>query len=196
MEKAPVRPLSNAYRLVNPGCVVLISVGDGKRDNLFPVAWNTPVRKDPGMLAIVSGKGHFSFPFIERTGELGVNVPDVSIADALLGCGRTSGREVADKFGRFQLSRQASSRIRAPLVGEAVANLECRVCQVVDLGASALILAQILEAVASTEHFQDGHWVFGNGLRLLHHLSGERFTASEAELIASRPQVLDQSSHP
>ena len=45
MEKVKVEANGVAYRLLNPGCIVLISVGDGKRDNLFPVTWNMPVRK-------------------------------------------------------------------------------------------------------------------------------------------------------
>ena len=185
MDKATVRP-ADAYRLINPGVVVLVSVGDGKQDNLFSVAWNVPVRKEPPMLALVVGKGHHSWPFIERTGELGVNVPDASLMDRVLGCGKVSGRDEPDKLTRFGLTRQAAERIKAPLVAEAVANLECRVCQVVDLGASALLVAQVLHAMAATDHFRDGQWQFDRGLRLLHHLSGERFCISD---VAERAKV-------
>lgn len=188
MDKSPIKPLSNAYRLVNPGPVVLVSVGDGESDNLFAVTWNMPVRKDPGMIALLSGKRHYSYPFIERTGELGVNVPDASLADAVLGCGSVSGARVPDKFDRFGLSRQRATRIKAPLVTECVANLECRVCQIVDLGTSSLIVAQILAAVADTRHVQGGHWTFDNGLRLLHHLSGGHFCVSGEAITARVPQ--------
>ncbi len=187
MDKAPIEPLSNAYRLVNPGPVVLITVGDGEADNLFAVTWNMPIRKDPGMVAFLSGKRHHSYPFIERTGELGVNIPDASLADAVLGCGSVTGAKEPDKFGRFGLTRQPASRIKAPLVAECVANLECRVCQIVDLGASSLIVAQILAATADTRHFQRGHWTFDNGLQLLHHLSGSRFCVSSETITATVP---------
>jgi flavin reductase (DIM6/NTAB) family NADH-FMN oxidoreductase RutF len=188
MNKAPIEPLSHAYRLLNPGSVVLVTVGDGETDNLFAVTWNMPVRKDPGMVALLSGKGHHSYPVIERTGELGINVPDASLADAVLGCGTVSGAREPDKFGRFGLTRQAAERIDAPLVTECVANLECRVCQVVDLGTSALIVAQILAAQADPRHVQGGHWTFDNGLRLLHHLSGARFCVSAESLTARVPR--------
>lgn len=183
MEKANV-DVSVAYRLLNPGSVVLISVSDGERDNLFPVTWNMPVRKDPGLAAILSGKRHFSYPFIERTGEFGISVPDASLVDAVYGCGTTSGRDVPDKFARFGLNRQKAERIRPPLVREAVATLECRVCQVVDLGGQALLIAQILCAHASERHFHRGNWTFENGLRLLHHLGGRRFAVSGSEVEA------------
>ncbi len=185
MEKKEVK-LSAVYRIINPGCVTLVSVGDGEQDNIFSLTWNTPVRKDPPLLAMVSGKGHFSYPFIERTGEFGLNIPDDSIADAVLGCGTTTGRKVPDKFARFGLHREAAREIQPPLVAEAVASLECRVQEVVDLGKSAIIVAQVLRAVASAEHFRDGQWAFDRGLRLLHHLSGSRFCVSDKQITAKR----------
>jgi flavin reductase (DIM6/NTAB) family NADH-FMN oxidoreductase RutF len=179
MEKLSVNAVMDAYRLLNPGSVVLVSVGDGSADNLFAVTWNMPVRKDPGMVAILSGKRHYSYPFMARTGEFGINVPDVGIVDAVLGCGTCSGRDVKDKFGRFRLTRQPPQRIKAPLVAEAIANLECRISQIVDLGASSLLIAQILTASADPHHFKDGEWNFDNGLQLIHHLGGDRFCVSD-----------------
>jgi len=43
----------------------------------------------------------------------------------LVGCGNTLGRKV-DKFARFGLTPLPASRVRAPLVAECYANLECR----------------------------------------------------------------------
>lgn len=186
MEKTTIE-LKQAYRLLNPGCVVLVSVGDGAEDNLFPVTWNMPVRKDPPMIALTSGKGHFSYPFIERTGEFGLNVPDTSIADQVLGCGSVSGHRVKNKFGRFGLGRQASKVIKAPLVEQAVATLECRVCQVVDLGASALLVAQVVAASAAPSVFANGAWKLDDGLELIHHLGGNKFAVSDHAIKASIP---------
>ena len=173
---------SSAYSLLNPGNVVIVSVGDGQRDNLFSVTWNMPMRKDPGMVAIVSGKRHYSYPFIAKTGEMALNVPTARMVDAVLGCGTVSGHDGVDKFERFSLTRQSATAIKAPLVEEAFANLECRVSQVVDLGASSLLIAQIVAAKVDEEHFVDGKIVFDNGLELLHHMGGNRFCVSDRVL--------------
>ncbi len=185
MDKIAIDPLTTAYKVLNPGCVVLVSCGDGERDNLFAVTWNMPVRKNPPLLALLSGKGHFSYPIIERTGELGINVMDAGHVDAVLGCGRTSGKTEPDKFARFELTRQRPTTITAPLVDEAIATLECRVERIVDLEVSALIIARITAAAADPRHFVDGGWSFDNGLRLLHHLTGSRFCTSEGEIEGS-----------
>jgi len=187
MNKVRLDTIARAYRLLNPGCVVLVTVGDEERDNLFPVTWNMPVRDDPPMVALLTGKSNFSYSIIAETGELGINVPDASMVDAVLGCGLTSGRDVPDKFGRFGLNRRPAERIEAPLVAEAVASLECRVCQSVDLGDSALLVAQVLEAWVDPRHFTDGRWSFERGLKLIHHLSGDDFCVSERRITARRP---------
>lgn len=187
MDKVKVKPFSSAYRLLNPGSPVLVSVGDPDRDNLFTVTWNMPVRKNPGMVAILSGKRHHSYPMIMATGEYGLNLPDHSILGAVLGCGRVSGTKVPDKFARFGLTRQKASQIQAPLVAEAVGNLECRICQVVDLGRSALLIAQIVAALVDPRHFDGGAWRFDNGLQLIHHLGGDDFCISERMLTGSVP---------
>lgn len=139
------------------------------------------------MLAILSGKRHFSYGFIARTGEFGINVPHADLADAVLGCGKVSGRDEPDKFARFGLERQPARKIKAPLVAEAVAHLECRVCQVIDLGAQSLLVAQVLHAEADSQHFRDGTWRFERGLKLLHRLGGESFSVSERALTGRAP---------
>jgi flavin reductase (DIM6/NTAB) family NADH-FMN oxidoreductase RutF len=178
MAKIEIEPSPNAYRLLNPGSVVLVTSGDGIRDNVFTLTWNMPIRKEPGMVAILSGKRHFSYPLMEKTGEFGINIPEASMLDAVFSCGSTSGYNVQDKFQRFGLTRMTSEIIKAPLVHEAFANLECRICQVVDMGASSLLIAQILRAYADARHFQNKQWTFENGLELLHHLGGDRFAVS------------------
>lgn len=188
MKKTKIAPSPNAYRLLNPGAVALISVGDGKTDNLFSVTWNMPLKREPGMVAILSGKGHFSYPFIEKTGEFGINIPGIEIAGAVLGCGRTTGSKVPDKFERFGLTRQSPEKIKAPLVEEAVGNLECQVSQIVDLGTSSLIIANILAATIAEEHYKDGGWCYDNGLALLHHLGGDSFAASDHEIEVKIPE--------
>lgn len=185
MYKEVVEP-KMAYRLLNPGAVVLVSGGDSQGDGVFAVTWNMPVRKNPGTVALLSGKRHWTYAFIERTGELGINIPDASLTDAVYGCGTTSGHKGVDKWTRFGITRQAPTHIQAPLVEECIATLECKVEQIVDLGASALIVAQVLEAKADPRHYPKGSWSFDNGLELIHHLGGDRFGVTDRVVKAKR----------
>jgi flavin reductase (DIM6/NTAB) family NADH-FMN oxidoreductase RutF len=184
MKKVNV-PLASSTRLINHGPCVIISVGDAVRDNLFTVAWNMPVRKDPPLVAIESGKSHHSYPFIAKTGEFGINVPCARIVKQVMAAGRISGANIEDKWSHTGLTRQDAAVIKAPLVAEAVANLECRVCQVVDLGASALLIAQVVAAIADENSFENGAWKFDAGLELLHHLGANKFSVAKTLLEVS-----------
>ena len=60
------------------------------------------------------------------TRECVIAIPTVELARKVVGCGNTSGRKV-DKFARFGLTPLPASRVvRAPLIAECYANLECR----------------------------------------------------------------------
>ncbi len=186
MDKRPIA-LAEIYHLLNPGPVVLVSVEHGGRDNLFPVSWVMPACDDPPVAALLVAREHFSFPLLEASGELGLNLPTLPILDAVYGCGKTSGREVPDKFARFGLHRERATTITAPLVAECVAGIECRVDRIHDVEGSALILARAVAARAAPDCFRDGEWRFEAGLVLCHHLNGARFCLSERAVTARRP---------
>lgn len=180
---AKVKVGDNIYSLLNPGSVVLVSAGDGDGEAVFACTWNMPLRKDPPMVAFESSQGHFTYQFIRKTGEFAINIPEAKMVKEVLGCGKVSGHTGVDKFAKFELGRRQAEKIKAPLVEKAFANLECRVCQIVDLGASALVIGQVVAAVADDRHFQDGKLIFDNGLELLHHLGGDRFCVSDRVML-------------
>ncbi len=186
--------VDNAHRLITPGPVLLVSAGTGSDDNLFSVAWSMALRKAPPMVAILSGKGHYSWNLMESTGEFGLNVPGADLAEAVIFCGRHSGREVPDKFAAAGLSRSPAREIKAPLVKEAVAHLECRICQVVDMGYSSLAMAQVVYAEAREVYFSGGSWDFSTGLRLIHHLGGDRFSVSSEDLQVRQPPYAHEAA--
>ncbi len=169
----------NPHRLLTPGPVVMITAGDEDNDNIFSVAWATPLRKDPPMAAILSGKGHYSYPLIMKRGEFGINIPDASLARAVVYCGTNSGRDVSDKFAPAGLTRVKAKEIEAPMIAEAAARIECRISQVVDMGYSSLLIANILFAEVKKEYYSGGKWDFSGGLELIHHLGGSEFAVSD-----------------
>ncbi len=170
--------VQNPHRLLTPGPVVLITVGNGEEDTIFSVAWTMPLRKEPPMAAILSGKGHYSYPLMMERGEFGINIPDAGLTEAVIYCGTNSGRDVPDKFAGTGLTRVDAKDIEAPLIGEAVARMECRISQVVDMGYSSLLIANVLHSEARRDCFPEGKWDFSNGLELIHHLGGSEFAVS------------------
>jgi len=118
-------PLSRVYRLLEPGPVVLVTTAHRGRANVMAMSWHTMMEFEPPLVGCVISSRDYSFDALTATRECVIAIPTVEIAAKVVGCGNTSGRRI-DKFARFGLTPLPASRVKAPLVAECYANLECR----------------------------------------------------------------------
>lgn len=119
-------PLSQVYRVLEPGPVVLLTTADQGRANVMTLSWHMMVEFEPPLLACVVGSNDYSFAALRSTRECVIAVPAVALAAKVVQVGNTSGRDT-DKFQKFGLTPLPASRVAAPLIAECFANLECRV---------------------------------------------------------------------
>ena len=119
-------PLSRVYGLLEPGPVLLLSTARGGRANIMTLSWQTMLEFEPPTLACVVSSRNHTFEILAETGECVINIPTVEMADQVVGCGNTSGRNT-DKFAAFALTGARSSHVQAPLINECYASIECRV---------------------------------------------------------------------
>ena len=119
-------PLGEVYRLLEPGPVVLVTTARAGRANVMAMSWHTMMEFEPPLVGCVLSASHHTLRCVSwRRASACIAIPTVEIAAKVVGCGNTSGRKV-DKFARFGLTPLPASRVRAPLVAECYANLECR----------------------------------------------------------------------
>jgi len=119
-------PLSQVYRLLEPGPVAMVSTAHAGRLNVMTMSWLTMMEFEPPLLGCVIGSLNYSFGLLQKSRECVINIPTVEIARQMAGCGSCSGRRV-DKFEQFGLTPLPAARVAAPLIAECYANLECRI---------------------------------------------------------------------
>ncbi|MGE5027784.1 MAG: flavin reductase family protein [Betaproteobacteria bacterium] len=119
-------PLSKVYGLLEPGPVVLVTTARKDSANIMTMSWHTMIEFEPPLVGCVISNRNYSFDILKATRECVINIPTVELAEKVVGCGNTSGRDI-DKFKTFGLTPAAASYVRAPLIAECDANLECRV---------------------------------------------------------------------
>jgi flavin reductase (DIM6/NTAB) family NADH-FMN oxidoreductase RutF len=119
-------PLSRVYRLIEPGPVVLVTTAVGGRENIMTMSWHMMVDFEPPLLACIVSNRNYTFELLKKSKECVINIPTVELAKKVVACGNTSGRKV-DKFKKFGLTPSPAACVRAPLIDECYANLECRV---------------------------------------------------------------------
>ncbi|WP_102223714.1 flavin reductase family protein [Acidimangrovimonas sediminis] len=166
--------LSRAFTLIEPGPVVLVTTHDGSRPNIMTITW-TMVRGFDAEFALTTGPWNHSWEALRGTRECVLAIPTADMIDTVVGIGMCSGADT-DKFARFGLTPLAASHVRAPLIKECLANIECRVEEIVER-----LNLLILKGVAA---HMDGHRA---DQRLIHAVGdgtftadGERFDRSEA----------------
>ena len=118
-------PLSRAYSLLEPGPVVLLTTAGPVRPNIMVMSWHTMMEFEPPLVGCVISARNHSFDLLTAAGTCAINIPTREIADKVVGCGNTSGRDT-DKFAAFGLTAESAAAVDAPLIGECYASLECR----------------------------------------------------------------------
>jgi len=118
--------LSNVYKLIEPGPVILVSTARNGQSNVMAMSWHMMVDFDPPLIACVMGEGGTSFATLKATRECVIAIPAVKLAKKVVKIGNTHGSDI-DKFEAFGLTPVAASEVGAPLIAECMANLECKV---------------------------------------------------------------------
>lgn len=139
--------------MLYPVPAVLVSCGEfGGIQNIITIAWTGVVCTDPAMCSIAIRPQRFSYELICKSGEFAINLTTAAMARAVDWCGVKSGRDF-DKFAEMKFSALPAKFIRAPLIGEAPVNLECRVKDIRELGSHHLFIAEILAVHADPGYF-------------------------------------------
>jgi flavin reductase (DIM6/NTAB) family NADH-FMN oxidoreductase RutF len=126
----------------------LISCGDiDDKSNIIAASFCMPVSKEPPLIACAIGKKAYSSELIESTKEFIVNVPTKELQAKIYYCGYHSGHEV-DKFKETGLTPKPARKVRAPIIEECVAHMECKVVQRVETGDKNLFIGEVIEAYA------------------------------------------------
>jgi flavin reductase (DIM6/NTAB) family NADH-FMN oxidoreductase RutF len=121
--------LSRAFTLMESGPVVLVTTSDGKKNNIMTISWTMVMDFTP-IFAIITGPWNYSFAALRKSKECVISIPTVDMIDKIVGVGTCSGADT-DKFEKFKLTPVKGKHVRAPLIKECLANIECKVIDIV-----------------------------------------------------------------
>lgn len=170
-------PLSKVYGLLESGPVVMVSSACKGRANVMTLSWHTMIDFDPPLLGCVISDRNHSFKMVKASRECVVNIPTLEIAAKAVACGNVSGAKT-DKFAEFGLTPVKASLVKAPLIKECYASLECRLADARMAGKYNLFIFKVVKAWVDTAV---------KNPKTLHHRGGESFmVAGKTVKIRSR----------
>lgn len=121
--------LGRAFTLLEPGPVVLVTTHDGCKPNVMTITW-TMVLGFEAQFALMTGPWNYSYGALRDTVECVLAIPSAEMIDTVVGIGTCSGQDT-DKFATFGLTARAGKEVRAPLIADCLANIECRVVDII-----------------------------------------------------------------
>jgi len=138
-------PLSKVYGLLEPGPVVLLTTAGKTKANIMTMSWYTMMEFEPPIVGCVISNRNYTFNILKATKECVLNIPTLELVEKVVGCGNSSGRKI-DKFNVFGLTQVSALCVKAPLIGECYANLECKVVDEKMVAKYNLFILEVLKA--------------------------------------------------
>ena len=132
-------PVSDVRRYLEPGPIVLVSSAHA--------GWHTVMEFSPALVGCIIAASNHSFGVIRKSCQCVINLRTTALTDTVVGIGNTTGAEI-DKFAEFGLTAQPAERVRAPLIGECFANLECRLADTRLISRYSLFVFDVMKAHA------------------------------------------------
>lgn len=131
-------PASQAYRLLEPGPIVMVSTCDNDKANVMTMGFHMMIQHEPPLIGCVIGPWNHSYRALRRTGECVIAIPGLDLAETVVDVGNCSG-QLLDKMERFGLKSRPAKSVSAPLLTDCLANIEC---SVVDVGLCNLFILE------------------------------------------------------
>jgi flavin reductase (DIM6/NTAB) family NADH-FMN oxidoreductase RutF len=157
-------PVSLIRRYLEPGPIVLVSSALGAKQNIMTMGWHMVMEFTPSLIACVIAGSNYSFDLIRNSRECVINLPTTALTDTVVGIGNTSGQDI-DKFAQFGLTAELAETVRAPLIAECHANLECRIADEGMIDKYNLFIFEVTKAHVATspKHPETLHYT-GDGV--------------------------------
>jgi flavin reductase (DIM6/NTAB) family NADH-FMN oxidoreductase RutF len=132
-------PIEQCLALFPGFPIVLVST----RSNVLTVGMVHYFRLQPLTLGVGVARARRSHELIRREREFVVNLATLELLEAVRVCGRLSGRD-GDKFAAAGLTPRPGRMVRAAIIEECPANIECRVVEEIDLVERTWFLGEVV----------------------------------------------------
>ena len=129
-----------------PRQVVLLTARHEGAEDVWPVDWHIPLSHEPPLYGVSLTRGGFGSQLVRASAAFVVNFVPASWEETIFSCGRTSARQV-DKFAAVGLLKEEATGLDAPRLAAALACLECRVIQTIEVGDHTFFVGETVQVV-------------------------------------------------
>lgn len=122
-------------------CMIISTLNPGGVPNAGTFGAYTNV--GPEEIAIAIGRNSHTYANIKREDEFVINIPGIAYAQALEDCARRIPIN-EDEIAAAGLTAAYADMVKAPLIAECVANIECKFWKEMEIGHHILVVGKVL----------------------------------------------------
>lgn len=159
-------PLNKVVRLLEPGPLVLVTTAYHGKSNVMTMGFHMMVQHDPPLIAFIIGPWDFSYKALVETKECVIAIPGVDLMEKTVDIGNCSGADI-DKFKEFNLDTLHAEKVKAPLIKQCLANIECKIVNTQLSGKYNLFVAEAAKAWINSDRREQ---------RIFHHKGDGTFS--------------------
>ncbi len=165
--------------------VLLMSTRSGRNCTIAPLTWYLPLSLDPPMIGVSLKPSSMSYQYLRESGDFVLGVPGEWMLKTIHFCGLHTGRDI-DKIRHLNLPTSRAQSVSPLILSSCLANIECRVRDIIPTGNRPFITAEILTITADSQFYYDG-WL--ENIRLVYYLGGARYRVGDeiTEMSSVRP---------
>ena len=170
---------AHATTLLNPSPITLVTTRYEEKNNIMTISWGAPVSFSPAIVAIMVGRGNYSHSLIENSRQFAINIPNITLLDAVKICGTLSGN-IRDKFIETGLTTLTPLVVDAPLINECFAHIECQLNQSIPMGDHTIFCGNVVSVFAQEGLFtSEGDWDIDVNRPIIHLAQNQYVTLNE-----------------
>ena len=163
-----------AGALLAPVPPAIVTVSDGERTNALTVGWCGILSTIPPRTYISVRPSRYSYPILKANGEFVINLPSSDMAAAVDLIGIYTGAKM-DKIKAAGLGTLPSKGVLPPTIKECPVALECRVCEIKQMGSHDVFIADIVNVTCQNRLIDDSGKLHYELADLLAYAHGEYF---------------------
>ena len=168
----------SAGALLAPVPPAIVTVSDGERTNALTVGWCGILSTIPPRTYISVRPSRYSYPILKANGEFVINLASSDMAAAVDLIGIYTGAKM-DKLKAAGLSTLPSKSVLPPTIKECPIALECRVCEVKEMGSHDVFIADIVNVTCQNSLIDEKGKLHYELADLLAYAHGEYFALGE-----------------
>ncbi len=173
MSKTVIEKLDNFYHYC-PKIANIITVQVEDRMNCMTAAWHSPISFNPPLYGVSVSAKRFTYDLISLGKNFGINFIPTTEAELAASVGGSSGRNV-NKFHRFNIATDKSTKSSVPILSAAYATYECRLVDDREYGDHHWLVGEIIAVYLEPGVFTNDDLLDLDSIKPLLYLGKERY---------------------